>query len=167
MRVVVDTNVAVVANGKSEQASDLCVDSCAERLEQIMYGGVKLVLDDDWRILDEYMRNLHSRGDDIGDRFLAWSLQYRTNPDRCDLVSITSVDGSENEFQEFPDDPALVGFDPDDRKFIAVALAHPQKPPILQAWDRQWWDFRDALHRSGVTVEFICEADIQGLHSDS
>ena len=167
MRVVVDTNVAVVANGKSEQATDQCVDSCAERLEQIMYGGVKLVLDDDWRILDEYMRNLHSRGDDIGDRFLAWSLQYRTNPDRCDLVSITSVDGSENEFQEFPDDPALVGFDPDDRKFIAVALAHPQKPPILQAWDRQWWDFRDALHRSGVTVEFICEADIQGLHSDS
>ena len=167
MRVVVDTNVAVVANGKSEQATDQCVDSCAERLEQIMYGGVKLVLDDDWRILDEYMRNLHSRGDDIGDRFLAWSLQYRTNPNRCDLVSITSVDGSENEFQEFPDDPALVDFDPDDRKFIAVALAHPQKPPILQAWDRQWWDFRDALHRSGVTVEFICEADIQGLHIDS
>ena len=167
MRVVVDTNVAVVANGKSEQASDQCVDSCAERLEQIMYGGVKLVLDDDWRILDEYMRNLHSRGTDVGDRFLGWVLRSWKNPKRCELVPITPVDDSETEFEEFPDDPALEDFDPDDRKFIAVALAHPQKPPILQAWDRQWWDFRDALHRSGVTVEFICEADIQGLHSDS
>ena len=164
MRVVVDTNVAVVANGKSEQASEQCVDSCAERLDQIMYGAVKLVLDDDWRILDEYMRNLHSRGDDIGDRFLAWSLRYRTNPERCELVSITPVEGLENEFEEFPVDPALKAFDRDDRKFIAVALAHPEKPPILQATDTQWWDFRDALSRNGVTVEFICEDDIQRLH---
>ena len=163
MRVVVDTNVAVVANGKSEQASDQCVDSCAERLEQIMYGGVKLVLDDDWRILDEYMRNLHSRGVDIGDRFLAWILQYRTNPERCDLVQITPADGLVNEFEEFPDDPALAGFDPDDRKFIAVARKHPENPPILQAWDRQWWDFRDALSQNGVRVEFICEDDISAM----
>jgi len=167
MRVVVDTNVAVVANGKSEQASEQCVDSCAERLEQIMYGGVNLVLDDDWRILDEYMRNLHSRGDDIGDRFLAWTLQYRTNPKRCELVPITPVYGLENEFREFPDDPALEVFDPDDRKFVAVALAHPDKPPILQATDTQWWDFRDALRRNGVTVEFICEDDIQRLREES
>ena len=163
MRVVVDTNVAVVANGKSEQASEQCVDSCAEQLDQIMYGGVILVLDDDWRILDEYMRNLHTNGPDIGNRFLAWTLQYRTNPERCVSVPITPVDGLENEFQEFPDDPALEDFDRDDRKFIAVALAHPEKPPILQATDTQWWDFRDALRKNGVRVEFICEADIQGF----
>ena len=164
MRVIVDTNVAVVANGKSEQASEQCVDSCAERLDQIMYGGVKLVLDDDWRILDEYMRNLHTNGPDIGDRFLAWTLQYRTNPERCELVPITPVNDLENEFEEFPTDSALDEFDRDDRKFIAVALAHPEKPPIIQAVDTQWWDFRDALSRNGVTVEFICEDDIQRLH---
>ena len=167
MRVVIDTNDAVVANGKSEQASEQCVDSCAERLEQIMYGEVKLVLDDDWRILDEYMRNLHSRGADIGDRFLAWSLQYRTNAERCDLVPITPVDGLENEFKEFPDDPALENFDPDDRKFIAVALAHCKKPPILQAVDTQWWDFRDVLRENGVTVEFICEDDIRRFREEN
>ena len=34
---------------------------------------------------------------------------------QCALVSITPIDGSENEFEEFPDDPALDGFDPADR----------------------------------------------------
>ena len=81
----------------------------------------------------------------------------------CDLVPITPVAGSENEFEEFPDDPALDGFDPDHRKFIAVAIAHSERPPILQAVDSQWWDFRDAFYRNGVTVEFICEEDIQRL----
>ena len=52
---------------------------------------------------------------------------------------------------------------PDDRKFIAVAVAHPEKPPILQAVDSQWWDFRDAFRQNGVTVAFICEDDIQQL----
>ena len=84
---------------------------------------------------------------------------------RCDLVSITPVNGSENEFEEFPDDPALESFDPDDRKFIAVARAHLEKPPILQAVDSQWWAFRDAFRQNGVTVEFICEADIQRLYA--
>ena len=162
--VVADTNVAVVANALSEQASEDCVETCAERLEEIMRDEVKLVLDDDWQILGEYTQNLHSTGTDVGDRFLLWVLRNWRNPQRCDLVHITPVDGSENEFEEFPDDPALVGFDPDDRKFIAVAIAHPEKPSILQAVDSQWWDFRDAFRRNGIIVEFICEEDIQQLH---
>ena len=162
--VVVDTNVVVVANALSEQASEDCVAICAERLEEIMRDEVKLVLDDDWQILGEYAQNLHSTGNDVGDRFLRWVLRNWRNPERCDLIHITPVDGSENEFEEFPDDPALDDFDPDDRKFIAVAVAHPEKSPILQAVDSQWWNFRDAFRRNGVTVEFICETDIQRLH---
>ena len=165
MIVVVDTNVAVVANGRSEQASANCVETCAQRLGGIMRGDVKLVLDNKWIILREYMQNLRSNGADIGDRFLGWILLKKD--DLCDFVSITPVDGLENEFEEFPDDSALTGFDPDDRKFIAVAIAHPQKPPILQAVDTQWWDFRVALRENGVTVEFICEDDIRRLREES
>ena len=165
MAVIVDTNVVVVANGRSEQASADCVEICGERLEEIMHGEVKLVLDNRWIILGEYMQNLRSSGVDVGDRFLGWILVNKD--ERCDLVSITPVNGSENEFEEFPDDLALDNFDPDDRKFIAVAVAHPEKPPILQAVDSQWWDFRNAFRRNGVTVEFICEADIQRLRGDS
>ena len=85
---------------------------------------------------------------------------------QCDLVSITPVEGSETDFEEFPKDPELENFDLDDRKFIAVAHKHPQKPPILQAVDSQWWEFRDALGENDVEVEFICEDDIRRLHGD-
>ena len=160
--VVVDTNVVVVANGRSEQASSDCVETCGDRLEEIMRGKVKLVLDNRWIILREYMQNLRSNGADVGDRFLGWILVNKD--DRCDLVSITPINGSENEFEEFPDDPALDGFDPADRKFIAVACAHSEKPPILQAVDSKWLNFHDAFRQNGVTIEFICEDDIQRLH---
>ena len=166
MAVIVDTNVAVVANGQSPQASPNCVDICINRLEGIIRGEEKLVLDNEWIILGEYLRNLRSSGEPgAGDNFLRWILMNKDK--RCDSVSITPVDGSANEFEEFPDDPALTDFDPDDRKFIAVARAHPETPPILQAVDSQWWDFRDALRENGVTVAFICESDIQRLRGDT
>ena len=161
MTVVVDTNVVVVANGKSQQASATCVLTCVERLQQIMDGEVKLVLDDGRRILDEYMRNLRSSGADVGDRFLRWLL---INKDMyCDFVSITPIEGSENEFHEFPTDPALANFDPADRKFIAVAIAHSDQPPILQAVDSVWWNYRDTLKQNGVTIDFVCEDDIRTI----
>ena len=78
--VVADTNVAVVANALSEQASEDCVEACAERLEGIMRDEVKLVLDDDWQILGEYAQNLHSTGTDVGDRFLRWVLRNWRKP---------------------------------------------------------------------------------------
>jgi len=162
MTSVVDTNVAVVANGRSEQASHDCVITCNERLGQIMSGEVKLVLDDMWRIIGEYMQNLRSIGEPgVGDAFLRWVLTNKDNPQRRELVTITPV---ESDFREFPDDPALNDFDPSDRKFIAVALAHPHKPPVLQAVDSKWWGFRNALQRNNVVVEFICADDIQRIH---
>ena len=166
MALIVDTNVAIVANGQSPQASSSCVDTCINRLEGIVRGEEKLVLDNGWIILGEYLRNLRSSGEPgAGDSFLRWILMNKD--ERCDLVAITPVNDSENEFEEFPDDPALERFDPDDRKFIAVALAHPERPPILQAVDSKWLNFRDAFHRNGVTVEFICEDDVQRLREVS
>ena len=168
MAVIVDTNVALVASGRSEQASEDCVAICANRLGQINSGEVKLALDNQRRIIEEYRGKLNPEGQPgIGDVFLKWVETNWANPQRCDLVPITPVNGSENEFQEFPTDPALNDFDPDDRKFIAVALAHSENPPILQAVDSKWLDFRDALHENGVTVAFICEDDIQRLHADT
>ena len=68
--VVVDTNVPVVANGESEQASPNCIQTCAERLGEIMRGEMKLVLDDKWIILGEYMQNLRSSGVDVTVEFI-------------------------------------------------------------------------------------------------
>ena len=157
MAVIVDTNVAWVASRRSEQASEDCVATCVERLEQINNDEVKLALDRERRIIDEYQRLERLDRFSMGFQFYRWVEMNWSNPERCDLVSIKPVEGSEIEFEEFPDDPALDDFDPDDRKFIAVACAHPDNPPILQAVDEKWKDFLDALHQNGVTVEYLCE----------
>ena len=164
MTLIVDTNVALVANGKMKKASGYCEVSCIDKLLEITGGKLKLALDDQRRIIDEYRNKLSPDGQPgVGDAFLKWVEINWANPKRCVRVPITPIEGSETEFKEFPDDPALQNFDRDDRKFIAVALAHFEKPPILQAMDKQWWELRDALHRNCVKVEFICEADIQQL----
>ena len=161
MTVIVDTNVAWVASGRSEQASEDCVATCVERLEQINNDEMKLALDRERRIIDEYQALEQTGRFNIGYQFYKWVEMNWTNPERCDLVEIKPVGGSEIEFEKFPDDSELVDFDPDDRKFIAVACAHPQKPPILQAVDGKWRDFLDALHQNGVRVEYLCEDDMQ------
>ena len=162
MTVIVDTNVPKVANGREEapQATRKCVNICRSRVEGIIRGEEKLVLDDEWIILNEYMNNLRSIGEPgTGDRFLKWVLANKDT--QCDSVPITPVDGLENEFAEFPDDSELADFHKNDRKFIAVACAHEDKPPILQAVDRGWSGFLDTLSCYGVTVEYICEDYMQ------
>jgi hypothetical protein len=69
-------------------------------------------------------------------------------------------------FDSFPDHADLAMFDPPDRKFVAVACAHPQKPPILQATDSKWLDWAEPLKRCGITVEFICQDDIARFHAN-
>ena len=164
MKVVVDTNVPVVANGRSAQASPGCLLACIQRLDRVV-AAETVVLDDQWRIMREYLNNLRSSGQPgAGDRFLRWVLINVRNPERCEFVPITPIGGDDpddTDFAEFPDDLALAGFDPNDRKFVAVACAHPQRPPILEATDPDWWNFRHALRTYGVQIEFLCEQEVR------
>jgi hypothetical protein len=163
MKSVVDTNVPVVANGRSKQASPECVKACAVRLGELAQKG-RLVLDDKWLILKEYMVNLRSSGQPgVGDAFLNWVLTNRCNPRLCEQIAITPKNSAKTDFEEFPADPALKDFDPTDRKFVAVAVAHPDRPPILQAVDTKWWEMKEPLLEAGVTVDFLCEEDIRSI----
>jgi len=153
MMVVVDTNVPIVANRDAPQASATCIVRCSQRLQVVQDEGM-LVLDDGWRILREYMHNLRSSGQPgSGDAFLRWVLTNRSNPRRCCLVPLTPQGDS---FAEFPDDPDLAAFDLSDRKFAAVAHAHPDHPPVLNATDSDWRHYRAAFERHGIRVEFVC-----------
>ena len=69
------------------------------------------------------------------------------------LVTITKNGES---YDEFPNHQGLINFDLSDRKYIAVANAHHEKPPILQATDSKWWGWKDALAEAGITVHFLC-----------
>ncbi len=79
-----------------------------------------------------------------------------------DRVAITKNDES---YDEFPAHPGLENFDKSDRKFVAVANAHPAKPPILQATDSKWWGWKDALMEVGITVQFICPKYVKTKHA--
>ena len=156
--------MGAVANGRgqSPQASEDCVISCVLRLQDIMATG-RIVLDEGNWILSEYRDNLRSDGQPgAGDTFLKWVYDHQWNPQRCDRVPITPTDDGTS-FVEFPNDPDFTGFDLSDRMFVAAARAHPDSPPILDAVDTDWWIFRNALRRNGVTVEFLCERDVQEM----
>jgi hypothetical protein len=55
---------------------------------------------------------------------------------------------------------AIRGFDIDDHKFFAVAIADGGRPLMYQALDREWWDRRRDLHDAGLSVQFACPADL-------
>ena len=160
MKCIVDTNVAIVANRRDDApASSDCLLRCIELLNEFNDGQRQLVIDDNWYILGEYQHKLRSEGQPgVGDYFLRWVLTNRKDPRRCELMHITPRDARQDnrDFAEFPPTPDLQGFDRSDRKFVAVALVHPERPPIVNATDSDWWYYRDALATHRVQVKFIC-----------
>jgi hypothetical protein len=80
-------------------------------------------------------------------------------------VSITPRSDDDEDFEELPS-PEGVVYDRSDRKFLAVAAAHREHPPILQAFDSKWWGWQAALARIGVTIHFLCEHDIAKKHRE-
>lgn len=156
--VVVDTNVVLVANGQHPDVSPECVAACADFLRAVMQSG-RVAIDDGFRILDEYQHKTHPRdGERVGDVFVHWVLQHHGDPTRCDEVAL--VEHPERGFESFPDDPRLASFDPSDRKFVAVAAAHPERPAIAQAADSKWLGWSAALADLDLDVDFLCPADI-------
>lgn len=154
--VVVDTNVAAVANGRHAKASPDCILTCIQALEAVCNGQL-ILLDDGMRILEEYRSHLSLAGQPgPGDRFMKWLWSNHTNPERCRLVPITPTSTDESDFEEFPRDPELSAFDRNDRKFAAVGLASGQKFIVQDASDSDWWHFREPLRKNGVTIEFLC-----------
>ena len=162
-KIIVDTNVAVVTNQRDTHAAPACVSACVRQLQMLMNNTLVLVIDQQWLILKEYMRELHSSGQPgVGDAFLKWVLSNQANPTRCEQVPITLKPFHEDEtdFEEFPDDPRLAHFDRADRKFVAVARAHPENPPIANATDTDWRDYATVLAEHGVIINFLCPAEM-------
>lgn len=154
--VVVDTNVGLVANGKAEQASPECVLTCIDRLERIREKE-KVLLDDGMYILHEYMSNLSMSGQPgTGDAFMKWVWENQANPGHCLQIHITPKEPGSDDFEEFPNDPDLRDFDMSDRNFVAVCIASGLNPPILNASDKDWWEYRKPLERNGVQIDFLC-----------
>lgn len=164
-RCVVDTNVLVVANGRDTTASPACIAASASALANVMKPGGHVFIDDSDRIVGEYRANVSAKGQPgPGDAFLKWLFTSQYNSVRVTRVAI-SPSAPPGMFAETPPPPQGGVYDPNDCKFLAVAAAHPDKPPILQAVDSEWWGWKEALAASGVQVHFLCEQEIAAKHA--
>lgn len=164
---LIDANVPCQAGKNAAMLTDIedieCAIKCNEILEKLINNPhSRIVLDDDYRILHEYdaVCRVNMRYEpNTTTVFKKWVYQnlsrFYCNGDIVELHEV-----GENEFQEYPDDPDLVDFDPHDKKYVAVAHAHPDHPHICNATDTDWWPIRDVLSRIGIKVDFVSEAYI-------
>lgn len=155
MKRVIDTNVAIIANGRGNDRnpSPSCRIAAIKHIQRIIKSGV-IVLDDSHFVQEEYRRHLKPRGQPgVGDQFYRIVLQ--SHPDRIRRISLPmNPDGS---FADFPCDPALNRFDLSDRKF--VALARRSRTKVSVCTDSDWVDFRLPLEANGVAIDFLCGED--------
>lgn len=157
MRAVIDTNVLLIANNQHADVSPDCVIACVERLLAMQLAGIT-VIDDAHRILGEYQHKTSlNPPKGAGDVFLKWLLRHMGTP-RVEIVPLTET--APDGFTEFPSAELEPHFDAPDRKFAAVAHAHPGKPPIWQAADCKWLDWWPELDAQGIQVEFLCPSDV-------
>ena len=161
--VVIDTNVLLVANGSHQEVSDQCREACVSALLARQRSGM-VAIDEENLILGEYLNKTHpNQPKGTGDAFLKWLLQNQHNTSRVCRVPITET--GPDRFVEFPDPLLEEGFDPPDRKFVAVANAHPDKPAIWQGADSKWLDWWPQLAAQGISVHFLCPADVDRFYA--
>lgn len=162
-KCLVDTNVPITANhavkpGDIPKELANCVSACVETIQHILKNG-GLVLDEGNEIFREYLDHLSLGGQPgPGDKFMKWVHVHQWSADKVTQVRITR---NGNSYNEFPNHVGLRNFDPSDRKFVAVANAHSEKPPILQATDSKWLGWEKALAKVGITVDFLCRDYVQ------
>jgi hypothetical protein len=161
MKVVIDTNVLLVANGQHGDVSPDCVAECVKRLQTMQESGVT-VIDDGYRILGEYLHKTSiNPPKGVGDVFLKWLLRQSGT---AQVEQVALSESAKDIFVEFPDPVLELLFDAPDRKFVAVAHAHPDKPVIWQAADCKWLDWWPALRAKGVKVQFLCPDNACGFY---
>jgi hypothetical protein len=155
---IVDTNVAVVAQGNSHMSEE-CQWECISFIEEILNNKHIVIIDNNFHILREYQTNLSSKGSPkYGDRFLKWVLNNQANPLRVIQVPITEV--GPNHFEEFPQSLEDIQVDPSDKKFIAVSIANEKKGSIVECADSKWIGWHHPLLKEGIKVHFICKAEL-------
>jgi hypothetical protein len=158
--VVIDTNVLAVADGLHDGASDECVLACVRLLQRVR-SGQRVAVDTDDLILTEYLGALRGTRESGFAGKLALSLwRRRFDTGTCHRVPITPLAGEGSSRSWFEVPQALRDFDEDDQKFLAVAVAEGNSPPIFEALDLEWWSRRADLAADGLDIQFLCVADI-------
>lgn len=147
---VVDTNVAIVANGRGTHADLQCQLTCAKRLESLAAGEV-VAIDDRGLILKEYTKHMNSSGNKgAGDVFFKHVFVHQYQKNRVLRVAITPSEDDRRGFEELPENT----FDSSDRKFLVVAAT--AKAVVLNATDSDWAEQEALMKKMKVEVSQLC-----------
>ena len=147
---VVDTNVAIAANGRDTHADEQCQLACIEKIEGLVEHGI-VAVDDAGLILEEYRRHLYYSGrPGVGDVFFKHVFNSQYGCDRVQRIRVTPSDDDGRGFEELPENE----FDPSDRKFLAVAVT--AGAVVLNAMDSDWGEHGALMGELGVEVEQLC-----------
>ena len=152
---VLDTNVLVVANNRKGEYDEMpdCIEACVECLNDAKAGLV--LLDDLGLIWAEYEKHANYSGEPgLGDYFFRWLHERQGSINHLCKIAIRPHESLG--FENFPADSDLSGFDEDDRKFVAVALAFEGDAVIYNAVDSDWWHYRESLEKYGLAIVFLC-----------
>lgn len=156
---VVDTNVAIVANGGDTHADVQCQLKCVRKIRFLVKEGI-VAIDDKNLIIDEYRRHLDSSGEPgVGDSFLKHVFDNQYVGGRVQRVAVTPIDDERRGFTELPDND----FDPSDRKFLAVAVV--AEATVLNAVDSDWQEQEALMKGLGVIVEELCPQHVRAAAS--
>jgi predicted nucleic acid-binding protein len=145
---IVDTNVALVANGAAPNVKAACRLATIDFLEGLIYKG-ELVVDLNGEVEAEYRKQLGDGMPGVGHRFL-----QKFFSEAAHRVSRVEITPRGDNYAEFKFEGSLRKFDKSDRKFVALAAAC--KAPIYNAADTDWLDHQADLNAKGIVVTFLC-----------
>ncbi|MBI5659925.1 MAG: hypothetical protein HZC43_10375 [Nitrosomonadales bacterium] len=153
MNVVVDTNVAISANGRNTHAGLACQYACIVFLEELV-SPVKrthIVLDEQELIFTEYSSHLHYKGQPgVGDMFFKYLHDHMYLGKKIRLVPITPIADEARGFNELPQNSV----DKNDRKFLVAAMV--AGATVVNALDSGWHRQADFVADLGVSVRQLC-----------
>ncbi len=160
---IIDTNVWAVASGKYPQSTPECHEACLEILKSLREVGASLVMDEASfmsnppgnSVLEELKNNL-VEGDYGHDLF--WRELYtRWGIDLIELDYDSSGAILPNGIViTQQDNGASCPFEPNDRKWIALHLKHPNNPMIHNAVDSDWEKARCDLTCNNIKIRQLC-----------
>lgn len=148
-KMVIDSNVAIVANGNSPQASIDCERACVELLERCK--DLSICLDQTSLIMDEYAKHLSYAGNPgVGDMFFKYLHDNQYAEKNIELVKINQVADDQRGFAELPEN----NFGPSDRKFLATAVSAGAQ--VVNATDSDWAEQQELINQLNITVQQLC-----------
>lgn len=155
-KIILDTNVPV----KASVSPAVCPPdelemqkACMEYMGKLIQTrNTRLVLDLDYEILKEYRNNV-CKNSPMGMLFLTWLNNYLGTILSEDFIKLEKNESGQ--YIDYPYDEDTKDFDESDKKFVALANVHAEKPPIIEAADGKWLGYENAFAKYGIHIEFL------------